>query len=40
MKGNNNVSVLTTYTDVDSIISKASNEQHTLLTQAEHNIYA
>ena len=40
MKGNSNVSVLTTYTDVDSIISKASNEQHTLITQAEHNIYA
>lgn len=40
MKGNSNVSVLTTYTDVDAIVSKASNEQHTLLTQAEHNIYA
>jgi hypothetical protein len=32
MKGNSNVSVLTTYADVDSIISKASNEQHTLIT--------
>lgn len=40
MKGNSNVSVLTTYGDVEAIVSKASNEQHTLITQAEHNIYA
>jgi hypothetical protein len=40
MKGNKNVSVLTTYADVDAIIAKTGAEQHTLITQAEHNIYA
>ena len=40
MKGNKNVSVLTTYGDVDAIVSKTGAEQHTLITQAEHNIYA
>lgn len=40
MKGNKNVSVLTTYADVDAIVSKTGAEQHTLITQAEHNIYA
>jgi hypothetical protein len=40
MKGNKNVSVLTTYADVDAIVAKTGAEQHTLITQAEHNIYA
>ena len=40
MKGNKNVSVLTSYGEVDAIVSKTGAEQHTLITQAEHNIYA
>lgn len=40
MKGNPNTSVLTTYGEVDAIVSKSGAEQHTLITQAEHNIYA
>ena len=40
MKGNANVSVLTSYGDVDAIVAKTGAEQHTLITQAEHNIYA
>lgn len=40
MSGNPNASVLTTYADVDAIIAKTGAEQHTLITQAEHNIYA
>ena len=40
MKGNPNTSVLTTYGEVSSIIAKSGAEQHTLITQAEHNIYA
>ncbi len=40
MKGNPNASVLTTYADVDAVVSKTGAEQHTLITQAEHNIYA
>jgi hypothetical protein len=40
MKGNSNVSVLTSYGEVDAIVAKTGAEQHTLITQAEHNIYA
>ena len=40
MKGNSNVSVLTSYGDVEAIVAKTGAEQHTLITQAEHNIYA
>ena len=40
MKGNPNASVLTTYGDVDAIVAHSGAEQHTLITQAEHNIYA
>jgi hypothetical protein len=40
MKNNPNTSVLTTYGEVDAILAKASTEQHTFITQAEHNIYA
>ena len=41
MKGNKNVSVLTTYGDVDAIISKTSaDNSDTVLNKIEHNIYA
>ena len=40
MKGNDNVSVLTSYGEVEAIVTKTGAEQHTLITQAEHNIYA
>lgn len=40
MRGNKNVSVLTTYGDVDAIVAKANTEQSTLVSQMEHNIYA
>jgi hypothetical protein len=40
MKGNDNVSVLTTYCDVDAVVSKTATEQSALVEQAEHNIYA
>jgi hypothetical protein len=41
LSGNPNISVLTTYADVDSIASKTSNEgvQETL-SRVENNIYA
>jgi hypothetical protein len=41
LKGNENISVLTTYADVDSIVSKtqADNTEGTL-TKIESNIYA
>ena len=40
MKGNPNTSVLTSYGEVTAITAKSGAEQHTLITQAEHNIYA
>ena len=40
MKGNPNTSVLTSYGQVDSIVASSGAEQHTFITQAEHNIYA
>jgi hypothetical protein len=41
MKGNENVSVLTTYADVDSIISKAtSDDAYENLERMERNIYS
>lgn len=40
MRGNDNVSVLTTYCDVDAVVSKTATEQSALVEQAEHNIYA
>lgn len=40
MSKNKNISVLTTYGDVDAIVTNSGAEQHTFITQAEHNIYA
>jgi hypothetical protein len=40
MKGNKNVSVLTSYGQVDAIVAKTGAEQHTLIEKSEHNIYA
>ena len=40
MRGNKNVSVMTTYGEVDAIVSKTTTEQSSMLTNAEHNIYA
>lgn len=40
MRGNKNVSVLTSYGDVDAIVAKANTEQTTLINRIEHNIYA
>lgn len=40
LRGNKNVSVLTSYGDVDAIVAKANTEQTTLINQMEHNIYA
>jgi len=41
LKGNKNVSVLTTYADVEAITSKSTDESSDdLLTRAEQNIYA
>lgn len=41
MKGNKNVSVLTTYGDVDAIVSKtAADNSDNILTKMEQNIYA
>jgi phage shock protein A len=41
MKGNENVSVLTTYADVDSIISKTSSDDaYENLERMEKNIYS
>lgn len=40
MAQNKNTSVLTTYGDVDAIVTNSGAEQRTFVTQAEHNIYA
>ena len=40
MKGNKNVSVLTTYGDVDAITSSAADRTENTLTRMEQNIYA
>lgn len=40
MKGNKNVSVLTTYGDVTAIASQTSERAETVLTRMENNIYA
>lgn len=41
MKGNKNISVLTTYGDVDAIVSKtAADNSESILTKMEQNIYA
>ena len=40
MKGNKNVSVLTTYGDVSAIASQTTDRAETVLTRMENNIYA
>ena len=41
MRGNKNISVLTTYADVDAIVSKASSEATTnSLEKALQNVYS
>lgn len=40
MKSNPNTSVLTTYGKVQAITTNVGAEQHTFLTQSEHNIFA
>ena len=40
MRGNKNVSVMTSYGEVDAIVSRTATEQSSMLEKAEHNIYA